>query len=245
MSLRAARRAVALGFALFWCFIHYWLLRLRGTPTLEQRAYWLHQAAHHILASLQIRYTVEGVAPRSGIIVANHLSYLDIAILSAITPCFFVAKLEIRNWPYFGRAARAGGTIFIDRSSRASSAEVAAEIAQRLSMNVPILFFPEGTSTDGSAVLPFHRYLFEPAVQAGATVTPAAIRYVLGKGVEEKELCWFGDQTFLPHLWKALSITEFTAHVQFAETQVYPDRRAASEHTHATISALRAEEVSV
>jgi 1-acyl-sn-glycerol-3-phosphate acyltransferase len=230
---------VALAVALIGCFLSYWFLRIRGKPSLEQRANWLQSACRLVLRGLQIRYEVKGTPPQSGIIVANHLSYLDIVILSAIAPCFFVAKKEIRKWPYFGRAAQAGGTLFLDRSSLASAERVAQKIAERLSLPVPVLFFPEGTSTDGSSLLPFHRWLFEPAVRAGAWVTPAAITYRLANGVPEEELCWYGNQGFLPHLWKALAIAEFTAHVEFGDSQHYQDRRAAATETHAAVLAMR------
>ncbi len=138
----------------------------------------------------------KAIRPQGGVVVSNHLSYLDIAIFSAAMKCFFVAKAEISRWPYFGEAARSGGTIFIDRSSVDSAEEVAAEIADRLALPVPILFFPEGTSSDGSSVLRFHSRLFEPAHSARAPVTAAAIRYVPADGTEERDLCWFGDDAF-------------------------------------------------
>ena len=239
MSFRAIRRAVALGLALALCVLRFWLGRLRGPYTLERRALWLQQAARGILAGLGIHYRVEGRPPTHGLVVSNHLSYLDILILSAAMRCFFVAKAEIRGWPYFGKAARTGGTIFIDRSSLASAERVSAIIAERLELPVPVLFFPEGTSTDGSSLLRFPSRLFEPAIVAGAPVTAAAVRYVLEDGVEERELCWFGDAAFLPHLWKALGAAGFTAEVQFGEPRVYPDRRAAADETHAEITAMR------
>ena len=117
---------------------------------------------------MDIRCQIEGQIPTHGLVVANHLSYLDIVILSAAMPCFFVAKAEIDAWPYFGKAARAGGTMFINRSSMASAEKVAGVIGERLKLPIPVLFFPEGTSTDGK-MLPFHSRLFEPAITAGRT----------------------------------------------------------------------------
>jgi 1-acyl-sn-glycerol-3-phosphate acyltransferase len=239
MSLRALRRAVALVFALSSCVLRYWLARVRGPLTFEQRALWLQSAARGILAALGIHCEIQGRPPSQGLVVANHLSYLDIVILSAAMPCFFVAKTEIDRWPFFGKAARTGGTIFIDRSSRASSAEVADEIFERLRLPVPVLFFPEGTSTDGSQVLRFHPTLFEPAALAGAPVTAASVRYVLHGGEQERDLCWFDDTHFLSHLWRALGASGFTAEVRFGEPRVYPDRRSAASQTHAEISAMR------
>jgi len=237
--MRACRRAVTLAFTLMMCMVRLAFARLRGPLTLVGRAYWVQSSSRSILARLGIEYTVEGVPPSSGLVVANHLSYLDILIFSAAVPCFFVAKAEIANWPFFGIATRSGGTIYIDRSSRASANKVAAVIAERLDLPVPILFFPEGTSSDGSSLLRFHTRLFEPAVRAKAPVTAAAVRYILQDGTPERELCWFGDAPFLPHLWKALGVAGFSAAVRFGEPQIYPDRRAAAEQTHAEILELR------
>jgi len=237
--MRAARRAVALGFTLMFCMIRLGMARLRGPLTLESRALWVQQSCRRILSCLGIRWSVEGQPPSEGVVVANHLSYLDILILSAAMPCFFVAKAEISNWPFFGMATTAGGTLFIDRASLASAEKVSAMIAERLSLRVPVLFFPEGTSTDGSSLLRFHSRLFEPAIRAEAPITAASVRYVIEDGTPESELCWFGDDEFLPHLWKALGVSGFFAEVRFGEPQVYDHRRTAADLTHAEITAMR------
>ena len=127
MTLRRIRRAVALVFVLTLCILRYWLARLRGPMTLERRAMWLQACARMILRSLGIGYEVEGQPPTRGLVVSNHLSYLDVIIISAVMPCFFVAKAEIDGWPYFGKAARTGGTIFVDRSGQASAMSVAEQ----------------------------------------------------------------------------------------------------------------------
>ena len=239
MNLRATRRAVALGLSLMLCVLRYWFSRMRGPLTLEQRALWLQSAARRIIAVLGIHCHIQGEPPRQGLVVANHLSYLDIVILSAAMPCFFVAKTEIDRWPFFGKAARCGGTIFIDRSSRASATDVARQIADRLKLPVPVLFFPEGTSTDGARVLRFHTSLFEPAAAGGAPVTAASVRYVLEGGQQERDLCWYDDTHFLTHLWKTLAASGFSAVVHFGEHRVYPDRWAAAIATHDEITAMR------
>lgn len=239
MSFRALRRAVALVFALFLISASFAWMRLFGPMTLVRRAHWLQKACQWMLFALGIKTVVEGEPPRQGVIVANHLSYLDIVILSAATPCFFVAKAEIGKWPYFGWAARSGGTLFIDRSSLASAERVAAMISERLALPVPVLFFPEGTSTDGSSLLRFHSRLFEPAVLAKAPITTATLRYTISDGTPERELCWFGDDAFLPHLLKALGVAGFSAEVRFGDPQVYPHRRVAAIQTHAEINSTR------
>jgi len=219
--------------------IRFWLARLRGPMTLERRARWLQQAARGVLDGLGIHYKVDGQPPTSGLVVANHLSYLDILLIGAAMPCFFVAKKEIAGWPFFGQAARSGGTIFIDRSSLASANAVARQIGERLNLQAPVLFFPEGTSSDGSGLLRFHSRLFDPATKAGAPVTTASIRYVIDGGVPERELCWFGDDAFLPHIWKVLDVRGFSAWIRFGEPTIYADRRTAAEHTYTEIAAWR------
>jgi 1-acyl-sn-glycerol-3-phosphate acyltransferase len=236
---RASRRAVALAFTIFICFLRLGWMRLRGPLSLEQQARFMQANCRLTIKALGIHCHITGQPPTSGLLVANHLSYLDILILGAAQPCFFVSKSEIRNWPFFGQLGSAGGTIFLKRSSRTSTEKVAATIAERLKLPIPILFFPEGTSTDGSSVLRFHNRFFEPGVVAGATITAASVRYVLEDGTPERELCWFGDAPFLPHLGKALHAAGFHAEVHFGEPHVYPDRRTASTATHAEISALR------
>ncbi len=245
MSFRRIRRAVALVFTLLLVIIRYWLLRMRGRLTLERRAVWVRQSARMVLTSLGVQYTVEGRPPTRGLVVSNHLSYIDILVLSAAMPCFFVAKVEIGGWPFFGKAARTGGTIFVDRSSLASAMTVAEQMTERLKLSIPIpvLLFPEGTSTDGSSVLRFHSRLIDPATSLGAPITTACVRYIIEDGTPEVELCWYGDETFTNHLWKVLGVAGFHAVVQFGESRVYLDRRTAADQTHDEIEAMRSNSV--
>ena len=239
--LRRTRRAVALLFSILTCIVRFRLLGLSGPRTLERRALWIQASARHMLKSLGIEYTVEGVPPTHGLVVSNHLSYIDILIFSAAMPCFFVAKMEIVGWPFFGKAARSGGTIFVDRSSLASAQSVAEQMTERLKLPIPIpvLLFPEGTSTDGSQVIRFHSRLIDPATSLGVPITTACVRYVLPPGIEERELCWYGDETFVNHLWKVLGVTGYVAEVQFGEPRVYTDRRVAADQTHDEITSMR------
>ena len=232
---------MALGSAIILCIIRFWLLHLRGPLTLERRARWVQQTARGILASLGIEYRLEGQPPTRGLVVCNHLSYIDILVLSAAMPCFFVAKIEIGGWPFFGKAARSGGTIFVDRSSLASAQSVAEQMTERLMLPIPIpvLLFPEGTSTDGSEVIRFHSRLIDPATSLRVPITTVAIRYAIEDGTEERELCWYGDETFVNHLWKVLGVAGFEADLRFGESRVYTDRRRAADETRAEITAMR------
>ena len=189
-----------------------------------------------------IRWRVEGALPSaSTLVVANHLSYLDIVIASVAVPCAFVAKKEIADWPVFGPLGTIGGTIFLDRASRASAWATVDVMAERLADQVPVLFFPEGTSTDGGQVTRFHSTLFASAVEGGLPVTPAAIFYEPhAENITERDVCWFGDDAFLPHLLQVLALRDFTAVMSFGTPEIYPDRRTAAWRSHDAVECLRA-----
>jgi 1-acyl-sn-glycerol-3-phosphate acyltransferase len=194
-----------------------------------------------ILNAFGVDYRVEGRPPTHGLVVSNHLGYIDILVLAAAMPCFFVAKMEIGGWPFFGKATRSNGTIFVDRGSLASAKSVAEQMTERLKLpiQVPVLLFPEGTSTDGSQVIRFHSRLIDPATSIGAPITTAAIRYMIDGGGEERDLCWYGDESFATNLWKVLGTAGFSAQVRFGEPRVYTDRRRAANETRAEIEAMR------
>lgn len=241
MSFRAIRRAVALGWVLALCVLRAWMLRLRGPLTMQQRALWMQWACRRALKAAGVRYRVEGTPPTHGLVVCNHLSYLDILILSAAMPCFFVSKIEIGGWPFFGSAARMSGAIFLDRASRVSAVSVAEQMRERLKLPIPLVLFPEGTSTDGSQVLRFHSGLFNPATSAGVPITTAAVGYATCDGMPERELCWYGDALLVTHLIKVLGVADFSARVRFGPSRVYVGRRAAADQTHDEIAAMHAE----
>src|SRR5437773_7774078 len=104
--------------------------------------------------------------PLSGLLVCNHLSYLDIVVLSSIRPCIFVAKRDVRAWPLFGWLARAAGTIFVERNCRSAAAHEVARISSAIESGLLVVLFPEGTSSDGATVLPFKSSLLQAAISA-------------------------------------------------------------------------------
>lgn len=239
MTLRALRRAASLGLALLLCSAYACSLYF-GRRTAVRRARWMHRSARLVVRIFGITLHIQGEPPASGLVVANHLSYLDILVFAAAMPCCLVSKEEIARWPVFGMLARAGGTIFVDRGNRASAERVVRQMTERMRAEVPVLFFPEGTSTDGSHVLRFRPRLFTPAVEADLPVTAAAVRYTAENDVPERDLCWFGDAVFVSHLWQTLAGPDFTAEIQFALPQTYSDVRSAATHTHEVVEALRA-----
>jgi 1-acyl-sn-glycerol-3-phosphate acyltransferase len=172
---------------------------------LALRTAWLHRWCRFACLVLGIRKTVRGAIPSSGLIVCNHLSYLDIVVLSSTRPCVFVAKRDVAAWPLFGRLARAAGTIFADRNRRIASREAVDQIQDAVNHGALVVLFPEGTSSDGRSVLPFKSALLEPALRTGCDLSVAAINYSLSSGSVADEVCYWRDMTLVPHLLNLFS----------------------------------------
>jgi lyso-ornithine lipid O-acyltransferase len=170
------------------------------------------------LKALGIRVVAQGKPARGTVIVANHLSYLDIVVLSSLTPVIFVAKREVRGWPLFGWFAAKAGTRFIDREKRGDVTRVGGELAPIMEAGLSIVLFLEGTTSDGREVLPFRPSLLAPAVAAGWKLAPAGITYAVPAGHSaETEVCWWGDMTLPPHLGNVATLPWVEARVGWGE----------------------------
>jgi 1-acyl-sn-glycerol-3-phosphate acyltransferase len=163
--------------------------------------------------------------PSSGLLVSNHLSYLDIVVLSSIRPCVFVAKRDVARWPLFGWLAHAAGTIFVDRERRFSSAKVVNGIRDTIAGGSLVVLFPEGTSSDGLTLLPFKSALFESAVQLRSPIAAASIEYALDEGSVADEVCYWRDMTLVPHLLNLLFKREIRASYSFSPAKVRAGNR--------------------
>ncbi len=215
-------------------------LRLRGEPSIGERAEWLHRSCRLVLHRCGFQLCVIGERLRNGLVASNHLSYLDILFFGATVPCVFVAKIEVRSWPLLGLLAALGGTVFVHRQSAASAVEAAGQIEKLLATGILVLVFPEGTSSDGAGVLRFHASLFDPAVRVEAPVTAAAIGYSAGGGAAEPDLCYYGDISFAPHILKTLQLPGIVGTLRFALAgPIYGARKQAAMLTREAVVQLR------
>ena len=189
------------------------------------RTEWLHRWSRFASRVVGIRVTTNGSMPRSGLLVCNHLSYLDVIVLSSIQPCVFVAKRDVAAWPLFGWLARAAGTVFVDRENRFSSPAVVDLIRGAISGGSIVVLFPEGTSSDGSTVLPFKSALLEAAAQLRCPVATAAIAYELNQGSVADEVCYWRDMTLVPHLLNLFFKHEIRAKYSFSPAKVRAGNR--------------------
>ncbi len=170
-----------------------------------------------VLAILGIRLKAIGKPLKAPVlIVANHISWVDIAALGALCPGHFIAKSEIEAWPVIGWLARQAGTYFIQRGDRNASAGVAQRMTEALLRHQSVLLFPEGTSTDGREVRPFHARLFSAAIDADCPIQPVVLRYPDAQGATHPAAPFIGNDTLVNHLWGLLRARgEFTVEVRF------------------------------
>jgi 1-acyl-sn-glycerol-3-phosphate acyltransferase len=198
---------------------------VRPTQRVQARAAWLHYWSRFACRVLGIRVTTRRSMPSSGLLVSNHLSYIDIIGLSSIRPCVFVAKRDVASWPLFGWLAQAAGTIFVDRERRLSSPKAVDVIADAIAGGSVVVIFPEGTSSDGSTVLPFKSALLESAVQLRCPIAAASIDYALDDGSVADEVCYWREMTLVPHLVNLFFKREVRANYSFSAAKVRAGNR--------------------
>lgn len=144
--------------------------------------------------------TAPGMTMPAGMLVANHISWLDIFVINALAPAAFVSKDEVRQWPLIGWLCERTETIFLSRGSRAAAQRTRGTMIAQLRDGVPVTVFPEGTTTAGDRVLPFHAALFQGAIDARVPVVPLALRYVDATDNRSPAPAYDGDVT----LWQCL-----------------------------------------
>jgi 1-acyl-sn-glycerol-3-phosphate acyltransferase len=206
MTLRAAGKLLWFALEVAVVVVLYVCTVVLGFPKNKRLAQsrWLNCAARRHLRIFGCSPQVSGEIPTRGLLVSNHLGYLDILAICAATPAVFVSKADVKHWPVFGRLAKLGGTIFIERERRTHVGTVNSEIDSALADGALVVIFPEGTSTNGENILPFRSSLLEPALRGGVEISIAWIHYELSDGDAKQEACYWGDHSFFPHLLNLL-----------------------------------------
>lgn len=189
------------------------------------RAAWLHRACKRHIKIYSCDYSFTGPIPKSGLLVSNHLSYLDILVIAAITPAVFVSKSEVRQWPVIGWLTALAGTVFIVRERRTHVGAVNKEIESALADGALVVVFPEGTSTNSEEVLPFRSPLLEPVMNGNHPIATGYLHYELEGGDARNEVCYWGDHTFFPHAVNLLSKRRVHATMRFGTFHRTTDNR--------------------
>jgi len=193
--------------------LFYGMLLASFYPHLNSTRQWrmLKTWSGQMLAILNIRICLDAAqsarAEVGCLLISNHVSWLDIFVLNALQPSRFIAKSEVRNWPLIGWLCQRGGTIFIERAVRRNAAAVNQNISALLTGGACVGLFPEGTTTDGKQVGHFHSALMQPAIDAGVTVCPIALRYQNQAGEISLSAAFTGDTTLVQSIWAILRCT--------------------------------------
>lgn len=184
-----------------------------------KRMRWVRRWTARLLAILAVCVKVTGAPPIAGVapamIVANHVSWLDIFAINAGRKVRFVAKSEIRRWPVFGWLCAQGSALFIERARRHHAANINRQMVAALTQGDTLVVFPEGYTSAGDVVLPFHTSLLQPALKCGAMLYPVAIRYTRADGSLCSEADYEGDKSMLASLLLMLTQPVIHARLQF------------------------------
>ena len=172
--------------------------------------------------------TIKGSPPPSGsLLVANHVSYIDILALACSSPCFFTPKAEISHWPIIGQVVLLTRHPFIKRIRGRNLLEAMKEVRTRLEASTSVCVFLEGTTTAGDRILPFKPALLLPAMEMDAPIVPVGLHWssnVPGMSVRD-DIAFWGDHTFIHHLWRLMGLHGFEVEVRFSEP-VHPNQES-------------------
>lgn len=222
--------------------VHGLLVVLLRFPSLDvrgrqQRVQWWSEKMLRVLGlQLQVQGTFR---PGAKLIVANHISWIDILAVHAVCPeARFVSKADVQRWPLVGRLVAAGGTLYIERERRRDALRVVHQMAEALQAGDTVAVFPEGTTGDGATLLPFHANLLQAAIATGLPVQPVALRYADRSHAFSPAAQWLDDTTLAGTLWKLARADGLVAHVHVvtAEGTRHADRRALAEHLRTLIA---------
>lgn len=225
----------------FWT-IHTVFPRLEQAEQQARVQVWARQ----MLAIVEIELQVDGTPPHSGpvLLVANHVSWLDIVVMHASRHCRFVSKADVQGWPFIRTLAHGAGTLYLERGSRRDAHRVVRQMADRLTAGDILAVFPEGTTGDGVHLKPFHSNMFQSAIDANVPVQALALKYLdVATGDVSFAPRYVDDDTLRQSLWRTLTAPPLKAVVRFGSPQAQQgqSRRDWATQLRSDIEALRAE----
>ncbi|MFM9925287.1 lysophospholipid acyltransferase family protein [Variovorax sp. H27-G14] len=225
----------------------WWTIRF-AFPTLSQaeRNARVQVWSKRMLEIMGITLTVQGKLPAAGpvLLICNHLSWLDITCIHAAHHVRFVSKSDVKGWPVIGTLSTGSGTLYIERERRRDALRVVHHMTEALRSGDMIGVFPEGTTSDGRGLLPFHANLLQAAISSGAPVLPAALRFAdAATGETSQAPRYIDDDNLLTSVWNVLRAPPLLAIVRFGEPQDSHgrDRRAWAQSLHEDVQQLRRE----
>jgi 1-acyl-sn-glycerol-3-phosphate acyltransferase len=229
--LKSVRVGVLLGRGLFT------VRRLSVTTPSAHREAQIQKWACAVLQALGVQVRLQGAIQPGLLLVANHVSWLDVIVLQSLCPqARFVAKADVLRWPVIGRLAQGAGTLFVQRDRPRMAARIVSEVTSVLGSGGTVMVFPEGTTTDGVAVLPFRSSLLQAAFAGNSTAQPIALRYSEGTLSISPSVRYLGDDSLVQSIWWLCR-----ARGVVAKVNALPLRVASNADRKAFAAALRAD----
>ncbi len=225
-------------------------LAIQRPQTRADRAAWLSHFCQRVLRAMDVTFDIVGDIPMTGAVISNHLTYLDILIHSAMRPCVFVSKMELRKTPLLGWMSMMSGTVYVARGAGGSAAKAAEGMAKGFRDGLPVVFFPEGTTGVGDEpAMSFRSGLIAQTIEAGAPMRAAFIHYTLspkdvaaGKTLRH-DVHW-GPQSLVEHLWGFVGLHALHGTIRFADQPIafseaaIQNRKIAAEEARTAVAAL-------
>jgi 1-acyl-sn-glycerol-3-phosphate acyltransferase len=225
-------------------------LLITRPATLQLRAAWLQRFATLLLRAMDVKTSCEGTFPSTGVIVSNHSSYLEVMAMASQHPCVFVAGAELAKIPLLGYMSTMAGTVYVQRGHGGSALKAKDSIQSAADAGVPIVIFPEGTTTDGSSLLEFRSGALGQAMEAGLPVTAAFVSYQLNgrnpPGTTVKnDVAFWGDAELFHHIFHLLALRGVQVNIQIADRPIaFPpgqiNRKQAATEARAAVMQLGA-----
>lgn len=239
-TVRRLTRLIGLGIITTVAFAEYavTIAPCRGAARGHRQAQWIHRQAGRLARLLGLRINFRFQCAAAPLLACNHVSYLDIVVLAAILPVRFVAKSEVRSWPWFGWLARCAGTVFVDRQHPRSLVAANRQLTAAICQDGRSVIFPEATSSAGQSVLPFRSSMLAGAVEENLPVLPVWIGYTPTDGAATPTVAWWGDMPLLPHLWRLFGFENISATVRFGQPIRHWDRKVLAAELHAAVCDL-------
>lgn len=226
------RRLYRIPAIILWIFLVILLMipdRFRGWEGRKRISRFTRLWMRGVARIINLRVHMHGNArgTEGGLVVSNHLSYVDIIAHGVVFPLRFTATTETAKWPFIGWMIGLSHPVLVDRSSPPASKKARRDFAKTIKRGMYLIVYPEGTSTDGQGgILPFKSTSFEAAADGGMPVIPVLTRYREVPG--RTTVCWYGDMTFLPHVWEVLGYPSIDAELHFLPP-IYPEGRSRKE----------------
>jgi len=224
-------------------------LILKRPATREQRAEWLHRFCGRVVRRMDIPARVEGTFPERGIVISNHLGYLDIVAFAARQRCVFVSKAELASEFLVGWMTTMAGSVYVERGRGGSAQRAKTDMEAAAEAGLPIVIFPEGTTGDGITILKFHSGLLSQVVEAGQPVTAAFIKYRLSEDngpdvTLRDDVCfWRDDINLFRHVFRLLGLRGIEVSIRIADEPIVftgsaADRRLLAAEARAAVMDL-------